>query len=222
VLIYNVNAAKPTAGWDQIMSLPRRLSHIGKDELGQEPIGGIASLRGDHQRIGSTPLLANQEVVLDGVQGNVLELIAEFDPIQAPMLEMDVLRSPGKEEFTRIAFYMQRGFPDWDRFTGWTPEQWQAACDSLITLDSSYSSERSDVLSRAPETAPVFLKPDEPLRLHVFIDKSIVEVFVNGRQCVALRVYPGREDSLGVSLRSQGRDACLRVLDVWQMRSIYG
>ena len=75
--------------------------------------------------------------------------------------------------------------------------------------------------SRAPETAPVLLAPDEPLRLRVFVDKSVVEVFVNGKQCVALRVYPERSDSLGVSLRTQGKDATLKALDVWQMQNIY-
>ena len=91
----------------------------------------------------------------------------------------------------------------------------------MITLDSSYSSELPDVLSRAPETAPVYLEPDEPLKLRVFIDKSVVEVFVNGRQCVALRVYPGRADGIGASLRAQGRDAELKSLDAWQMKSIH-
>ena len=60
------------------------------------------------------------------------------------------------------------------------------------------------------------------MKLRVFVDKTIVEVFVNGRQCVALRVYPGRSDSSGVSLRAQGRDAVLKSLDAWQMGSIYG
>jgi len=43
----------------------------------------------------------------------------------------------------------------------------------------------------------------------------------NGKQCLAVRVYPGREDSIGVSLRSQGRDAVLKSLDAWQMENIY-
>jgi beta-fructofuranosidase len=90
-----------------------------------------------------------------------------------------------------------------------------------VTLDSSYSSALPDVLSRAPETAPVRLQPDEPLKLRAFVDRSVVEVFVNGKQCLALRVYPGRQDSVGVSLRSQGQDAVLRSLDAWQMESIY-
>jgi len=49
----------------------------------------------------------------------------------------------------------------------------------------------------------------------------VVEVFANGKQCVAVRVYPGREDSTGVSLRAQGDSAELRSLDAWQMKSIY-
>ena len=94
--------------------------------------------------------------------------------------------------------------------------------DSLITIDSSYSSALPDVRSRAPETAPVYLESGEPLKLRVFVDRSVVEVFVNGKQCIAVRVYPGREDSVGLSLRSQGRDALLKSLDAWRMKSIYG
>jgi len=220
-VLFNVSSAKPTESWNQIMSLPRRLSLLSKDEIAMEPAGDIASLRADHSHLGALALPANQEIVLTSVQGNVVEISAEIDPQNAPLIEMNVLRSPGKEEFTRIAFYRQRGCVNWDRFTSWKAEQWFGACDSLITLDSSYSSVLPDVLSRAPETAPVYLKPDEPLQLRVFIDKSIVEVFVNGRQCVALRVYPGRTDSVGVSLRAQGSDAALLALDVWQMKSIY-
>ena len=76
-------------------------------------------------------------------------------------------------------------------------------------------------MSRPPETGSVYIGPDETLQLRVFVDRSVVEVFVNGRQCVAMRVYPGREDSVGVSLRSQGRDSELKSLDAWQMKNIY-
>ena len=76
-------------------------------------------------------------------------------------------------------------------------------------------------MSRAPETAPIVLNDDEPLCLRVFVDRSIVEVFANDRRCVAARVYPGRDDSVGVSLRAQGSEAVLRSLDAWQMENIY-
>jgi beta-fructofuranosidase len=75
--------------------------------------------------------------------------------------------------------------------------------------------------SRAPETAPVILQQNEKIELRVFIDKSVVEVFMNGRQCVAARVYPGLENSRGVSLRAQGSEGELVSLDAWQMKNIY-
>ncbi len=165
-------------------------------------------------------LPANQEIVLEHIQGNAMEIVAEIDPKNAPLVEMNILRSPGKEEHTRIGFFKQIGFRDWERYGGWGDKVAEAS-DSLIMIDSSYSSELPDVRLRAPEIAPVYIKPGERLKLRVFIDRSVVEVFVNGRQCVALRVYPGRPDRLGVSLRAQGQDAALERFDAWQMKSIY-
>jgi beta-fructofuranosidase len=92
--------------------------------------------------------------------------------------------------------------------------------DALV-IDSSRSSLLPEVLSRAPETAPFELQDAEPLKLRIFIDKSVIEVFGNGRQCVALRVYPEGKNSTGVSVRAQGGDAVLRSLVAWQMRSIW-
>ena len=250
-VIFNMNPAKPTEGWNQIMTLPRRLTLQGTDKIGRdtllvEPAGDVESLRREHRQITDMTLPANQEIVLGSIRGNAIELMAEIEANDAPLFELNVLRSPGKEEFTRIAFYRERGFRDWERFLSWRQdmlaaategagagfvsnsllsasqrEKLAAATDSLISIDSSHSSLLPDVLSRAPETGPVFLERDEPLRLRVFVDRSVVEVFVNGKQCVAMRVYPGREDSVGVSLRSQGQDARVVSLEAWQMENIY-
>ena len=95
------------------------------------------------------------------------------------------------------------------------------AMQSLLTLETSYSSTLPGALSRAPETGPIILEDGEPLRLRIFIDRSIVEVFANDRLCIASRVYPGRDDSVGVSMRAQGSDAVLKSLDAWQMSNIY-
>jgi len=220
-VIFNMNPGKPTEGWNQIMTLPRRLTLApqGKlDELRIEPAGDIESLHYDHRRVKAINLPANEEVVLDNIKGNAMEIAAEIDPENAPMVEMNVLRSPDRQEFTRIMFFKDRGYRhrEYGRRTAYRKK-----CSSLITIDSSYSSVLPDTLSRSPETAPVFIEKDEPLKLRVFVDRSVVEVFVNGRQCVAVRVYPGRADSVGVSLRSQGQSASLKSLDAWQMRNIY-
>lgn len=222
IIIFNMNPGYPTQGWNQIMTLPRRLTLISKDEIGIEPAGDIESLRYNHQQVDPMILPANKEIVLKNIKGNAMEIITEINPKNAQMIELNVLRSPDKQEYTRIAFYKNRGFSG-------GREYWRSAIVpaqnlprySLITIESSYSSLLADAQSRAPETAPVLVYPEENIKLRVFIDKSVVEVFVNGRQCVAMRVYPGRDDSIGVSLRAQGQDAELVSFDIWQMRNIY-
>ena len=149
-------------------------------------------------------LPANQEIV---IEGNTMEIKAVLNPAGTSMIEMCVLRSTDKLKYMRIVLYPERGLAHSQRFD--SPQR----CESLISIDSSFSSTLPDVKCRAPESAPVIIKKGEYLDLRVFIDRSVVEVFVNDRQCIAVRVYPGREDSVGVSLRSQGKDAQLMSLD---------
>ena len=229
VVIFNMNQGIPTRGWNQIMSLPRRLTLDEDEGLLQEPAGDIESLRYDHQHADSMTLPANKEIVLDGISGNAMELALEIDPAEAPLVELRVLRSPNREEYTRIVFFKHRGNRYRQRLSKTLAMNASSAAmtslpqryESLISIDTSYSSTLPEALSRAPETAPVFLEDDEPLQLRVFIDRSVVEVYANGKQCVAVRVYPARGDSLGVSLRAQGREATLNRLDAWQMRSVW-
>lgn len=219
IIIFNMNQGRPTEGWNQIMTLPRHLTLLSKDELGQEPAGDIESLRYNQKHIDSMKLPANKEIVLNGISGNAMEIDAEIDPKNSQLVELDVLRSPNKEEFTRIIFYKDKGYTKGREYN--PAAAMPNPPSSLISIESSYSTTLSDAKLRAPETASFVLNQGEPVKLKVFIDKSVIEVFVNGRQVVAMRVYPGREDSKGVSIRSQGQDAVLKSIDAWQMKSIY-
>ena len=229
IVIFNMNQGMPTREWNQIMSLPRRLSLDEDGRLLQAPAGDIESLRSGHQCLGELSLPANQEIVVDGIAGKAMELALEIDTGGAPLVELNVLRSPNKEEYTRIAFYRERGNryrqgiskSDAMNASSVAMAKLPQRYESLISIDTSYSSTLPDALSRAPETGPVYLAEGEPLQLRVFIDRSIVEVFVNGRQCLAARVYPGRDDSAGISLRAQGQAATLKRLDAWQMDNIW-
>lgn len=204
-VIFNMNPGKPTDGWDQIMTLPRRLTLAGRDELAIAPAGAWTSLRGELIELPPMDLPANQAVPLPGVTGAALELEVEIDPQGASHVELDVLRSPDGSERTRVVCYPGRGMHEGD----------------LITLDTSRSSVLPDVRCRAPETAPYPRAADGLIRLRVFVDHSVVEAFVNERQCVAARVYPGLDASAGASLRAQGADGKLLSLRAWPMHSAF-
>ena len=67
------------------------------------------------------------------------------------------------------------------------------------------------------QRAPFTLKDNETLQLRIYVDKSVVEVFANGRQCITQRVYPTRADSIGVRLLSLGGQAHFRSIQAWEM-----
>ena len=214
IVTFNVNQGKKTKGWDRMMSLPRRLTlREGGffNPLNIEPAGDVESLRGKHVHVGPMELPANKEVILEKVKGNSMEIIAEIAPQKGQTIELNVLRSSDGEEVTRIQCFRERGYR---LLGGQLPP-------AVVSIDSARSTTAGDVQMRPPESAQVDLEGDEPLKLRIFIDRSIVEVFINGRQCVTARVYPDRGDSIGVSLRAQGKSAKLVSLDSWQMGRIY-
>lgn len=206
--ILNINDGKQSDDWDQILSLPQQLNLDEDKTLRIKPVETIQSLRGEHQTIAETIIPANKEIILNTIQGNVIELNLEIDPQLSRWVQLNVLRSPNAEEQTAITFY------NFDRpLTYWYETKGE------IVLDGSRSSNLDDVWIRPPERA-IMSRGDETLKLRVFIDRSVVEVFANERQYLAMRVYPGRKDSLGVSLLARGQDAVMKRLNVWQMGKI--
>ena len=67
------------------------------------------------------------------------------------------------------------------------------------------------------QEAPFVLAPRERLKLQIFLDRSILEVFANGRQCITQRIYPTRSDSLGTVLFSRGGSTQIRSLEAWDI-----
>lgn len=238
IIMFNMNPGRNTLGWNQVMSLPRQLSLLPGDIVGQEPAGDYQSLRYDYQNTGPMILPANKEIVLKDIQGNSMEIIAEFEPGNAQMFELNVLRSPDRKEYTRIIFYKEKGFSKGLEYTagketsampadllalytGIPVTRRDRSMQSLISIESAFSSCLPDTRFRPPETAAFRLDPGENVKLHVFLDKSIVEVFVNGKECVAMRVYPDKKESLGISARAHGEPVKLISLQAWKLKTIY-
>lgn len=203
-----------------VMSLPRQLSlnpqPTGNDRdkrnlnpLSIEPVEELKKLRFNPTRIENVPIPANGETVLNGVRGRAVELEAVIDPKKAREVGIRILRSPDAAEYTTVSVSMHA----W----AWP---WSSNKRELI-VDVSQASLSAEVASRSPEVGPLFLKDGDPIRLRVFIDRSIIEVYANGRQCLTMRAYPTREDSVGVSVFARGSEANLISLDAYQMRSIW-
>ena len=200
---------------DGVMSLPRRMSLKGPKKSTQmnplciEPIEELKALRFNPVKMENVAIPANGEKILTGVRGRAMELEAVIDPGKAREVGLRILRSPNGEEQTTISLMMHAYA--WPLNSG----------KRELMIDVSQASLSSKIASRSPEIGPLYLEDGEPLRVRVFIDRSIVEVFANGRQCLTLRAYPTRKDSTGVSVFARGSEANLVSLNAYQMKSAW-
>ncbi len=193
------------------MTLPRRLS-FEQEKLKIEPTGNYQSLRYNHRKVTKTILKADKEVSFDGIFGNAIEIIVEIDVSETNFIEFNVLKS--ENEITKIRYYHKRGYN-----RGYRNKKTNRI-DSVLEIDSSRSTLATDILTRPTESMQVEVNEGEVLKLHIFVDRSIIEVFVNNSDCACVRVYPDNPDSTGISIMSKGRDAILKSLDIWDMKKI--
>ena len=183
--------AQVAAGWAAIISIPRVLSLFKDDRLRIEPVPELKLLRSNHCAWTDIEATGDSPHIIDQAGGDCVEIDAVFEPSgNAQTQGLAVRCSPDGTERTQILF---------DR------------AKQTLTLDISASSTNSDVIRLEPETGPLELADDELLRLRVFIDRSVVEVFANARQCLTKRIYPAQADSVGIGLVAQGaRLSCAR------------
>ena len=186
-------------GWAGVLSLPRVLGLGEGDRLLMDPAPGVCS-RGEPDWVfAGEELSPDRPLELAPVRGDCLEMVAEIDPGSAREVGVKLRRSPGGEEETVVRY---------DRH------------EATLGVDTTRSSLEPDT-GRTVSAAPLGLKPGEPLRLHLFLDRSTLEVFANRRACASDRLYPTREDSLGAGLFALGGRARLANLKVWGRRSVF-
>jgi len=218
IVINNMNHGKDTPGWNQIMTLPYRLTLLENDEMGMTPVDTVESLRDQKITKNNINLPANQEIVFNDIQGKSLEFHIVLDAASASAVQMKFFRSPDNEEFTAVNYYAKRGVRhrapcDMPRLLYGEPED-------VIEIDAVRSS-AEPVNIRAAERAGVQANSDNTVDLRIFIDRSVIEVYANDRQMICERVYPSRPDSCGFSIESRGNGSTLKTLEAWTMKSIY-
>ena len=57
---------------------------------------------------------------------------------------------------------------------------------------------------------------DEKLKLRVFVDNSVVEVYANDKQAVSRRIYP-KKNGTGITLFSNGGNINVKSFKTWEI-----
>ena len=187
------------AGWNGSMSLPLIIDLLPDGSVSVNPAEELKSLRGVHWAQEEIVLSGKTEYIVPHVEGKALEISANIQPDSEAECGLKVLCSPDGKEQTRIVYKSDSG----QIFV----EREQASLDQRADGNAA--------------TMPVSLVDGEPLKLRVFVDHSILELFVNEHLCLACRVYPTRVDSEGVRLFSLKGTTTVTNLDIWQLDAVW-
>ncbi len=190
----------PTHPWRGVQSIPRSLTLRrtgGELRLIQRPVEELQILRRDHFRI-EDQLLTGTMDPGDAFGGKALEILAEFQPGESEEVGLRVHVSD--DEATIIGFDTQYG----EIFVN-------GRKSGNIDFHPSFSGSH-----RGPPQGN-----DSPVRLHIFVDWSSIEVFAqDGSLVFTHRIFP-RMESDRIELYAKGGPAHLVSLDVWKLDSIW-
>ena len=189
----------PTSTWRGAATLPREFELQRTPDgirLAQHPVAEVEQLR--------TPLgvwddlTINGEIVLEGVEGRTLEIIADIEPGTAERLGLVVQRGDGTG--TRVVYnralsqllISRPDIPEAGPISGFTP-----AFGAPVTLDNGR------------------------LRLRIFVDESSVEVFAqDGLVTLTGQTYVDPPAS-GVSLYADNGSFTVPHLEIYALSSIW-
>jgi len=201
----------PDYGWSGIMSVPRVLTLAKNGELEINPAAELSQIRLDSNIRKTMRVDGGSEMQLP-MQGTAMELQMTLVGGQQGTYGIKVFCSPDGKEETVIRYdpAKEELVIDFSKSSVKGPVKMPAHCIFGPTL-AGYPQEVSE------QRAPMKLKKGEPLRLQIFIDRSIIEVFANGRQCMTQVVYPELANSNLVKIFSTKEPLQARQIAQWNM-----
>ncbi len=193
-----------------VQSLPRVLSLGADGTLGMTPAEELQALRRNERPIAARELPAGQDMRLETTAGPSAELQLDLAPGAATAIGVRMLCDDTTGEETVLRYEPGR---------------------KMLILDVSHSTRRKDVKYSAGPLdgygsanhphprieAPLELPAGEPLRLRVFIDGPVLEIFANDRQCVTVQVFPEGARATGVRVFAEGETARLLGGRYWEL-----
>jgi len=191
------------------MTMPRVLT-LSKDKtsLNITPPKEVEVLRYSPERLNSFTVGAGQSVDLKTINGKTLELDITINPEQAKRFGIKLFRSQDGREETQLVVNRQ---------------------ENLLQIDVSKSSldgpeyHEYIMLRENPgenmltQNAPFEVKKGEKIRLRIFLDNSLLEVFANEKQCITQVVYPTLKDAVNIQVFSDDAQIIVEETKSWKL-----
>ena len=188
------------------MTLPWHLTPAGDNTLRIDPVAELRALRYDERRHPDVTLSQGEERTLHGFQSDCAEIKLTIQPNQATRFGLKLLCSPDGQEETVVTYDTQRQhfIVDFDR----------SSLDPNLTYGRNA---RDTTTGVRQQIVPFPLPPNAPLHIDLFVDRSVIEIFVNSQICIVQRVYPTRHDSTQFKLFTHDHPIHVTNLTKYQM-----
>lgn len=193
------NKDHPTSknGWAGAMTIPRELT-IQNGKIISKPVDELKLLRTDGSEWNSFIAEQNKSGYLKGLEGDSLEIECEIKVMQDEGGKFGlILRASSDFKEQTLLYYDLK--------------------NKQLVLDKKMSGEGD----KNKNAVSAGLQSDKILKLHLFIDKSSIETFVNGGEIVTSnRIYP-KETSRYYDFFAEGCKVQVSSLKVWKIQSIW-
>ena len=182
-------------GWAHCYSLPREWSLDADNNLVQKPYEGLKNMR-------TSIAVAKKDLQLNGAES--------LSPVEGRQAEMRIVAVADSSEF---------GFNIFKNGAG----------EGKVSINGATSELRVDLtgLNRRVNdgwsyggvystTLPQLIKKGEDVTLHVFVDGSILDIFVNDKWATSIRVFPKDADADGIEAYATAPTA-VKSLEAWNL-----
>ena len=182
------------AGWSGVQSIPRELSLDKQKRLHMSVVPELERIRGRHHQFDTQTQTTDVSL---RIPGTALDICAAFALESGGNCGLRLAFSPNYEERCDITY--------------------DAVGNRLTVTNKSHAPDQLHA-NRAWEMWHE-LDENEPLKLRILLDGSVMEIIANDRTSLSNRVYPLQTESTHVQVL--GKVAALQSLDTWEMPSIW-
>lgn len=184
-------------GWAHNYSLPREWSLDSNGELVQKPYEGLQAMRSG-KSFSKSGFELDGELQLAPVSGRKAEFVGEF-------------------EVGTSSEFGFRFFKDGD---GKSASLYYTPATNMLTLDLTELprlTNDSGVFNGLYETSlPATMAKGSIVKIHAFIDHSIIDIFINDRWAASVRLFPTATDANGIEAFSNG-STVVKSLNAWEL-----
>lgn len=185
---------KYQSGWAHGAGMPLEIYLNEGQDLGIRPIIEIQSLRKEELLTIENTTMAEANKQLEKINSDQFEIELELDVSNTKAVGLKLLKDQSNREET-IIFY--------DNET------------RTVHIDRERSSLNPDI-EKGIQGGELNLE-DNILKLQLFVDKSIVEAYLNNEKSISSRVFPTLDQSKGLELYGIEGDPFVHSMSVWSM-----